>query len=1111
MSVTRLGGTLATFASGGLALSLCVSARPTRRHPGQRRAGRSESESKPRGGSWAAAAALPARLRPFRHRKKLTHHTTRHVMRIATAWRLAALLLATTAAATAAAADSEDWSWGGGRDARTQQLAPSAPTAAASAPGAGVPPSAADAGVLQQVVDSILQSGRQGRNLDGYDDVYSDPNVQHALTAGNDTQARHYIRERLCNLGLMACDDVVPKRPYVEPHELIYAQPVAIKPVGQPIPAVPVRGPPKRLPPPHHIPHIPHVPHRPPRPYPPVPGPIYGAPKPLPPPVYEHGFDGPVASLPPLRPPTKGPIDVVVNSHSGVQQHVHHHYHHGEAGAAIVKPVPLLDHQPATGPASFYEPGHTYGTSAPGGGFTGSFAGGSGGSFSGSYGGSSSGSFSGGYGGVGVGPFYKKELSLKAPLSGNGLGSSYAGSGGGSSAAYETPRADGGYYTQDCVCVPLEQCHDFGRKEDGLLIDPRNLPSTIEAIDDGAVYVTDANGTVVSVTRHAKRDGEASNATAADDQEAATRSRRRRDAEENSNVQPREVTEDPDVASTSESDASGGSVDARLLGEDSNVKLKPTFGVSFGLPQGGGGGYPLNPFGPNPAINPYGGSVGGPGGINLGLVSVNPLVSVQVTKDEYGDKVVKPLVNLHVTPNPGLVHKLGSLLHGGFHKPGYGLFHKPGFPSYVKHDHDHHHHHVHVSKPAPVYHKPHYYYPPKPYYPYKPAHYSNGYYQSGPSYYGQNYYDAYRTNDDDVEEGSDESAPYYSESDGYAPSGGYIDDDEDAYYGRNSRSNISAGQTRGSGVAFPSDRRSFTEADDYDDKQAFGGRCGPRLVCCRRPSQPAYRPSQAGQCGRRNAHGINGRIKTPVYVDGESEFGEYPWQVAILKKDSQESVYVCGGTVIDELHILTAAHCVKSYSPYDLRVRAGEWDVNHDVEFYPHVERDVAQVQVHPEFYAGTLYNDLAVLRLASPLDLARSPHISPACLPPPGADFSGQRCWATGWGKDAFGDYGKYQNILKEVEVPILPFHQCQSLLQQTRLGFDFRLHNGFLCAGGEEGKDACKGDGGGPLVCERGGVWHVAGVVSWGVGCGQRGVPGVYVNVARYNDWIRRATGKY
>ena len=52
-------------------------------------------------------------------------------------------------------------------------------------------------------------------------------------------------------------------------------------------------------------------------------------------------------------------------------------------------------------------------------------------------------------------------------------------------------------------------------------------------------------------------------------------------------------------------------------------------------------------------------------------------------------------------------------------------------------------------------------------------------------------------------------------------------------------------------------------------------------------------------------------------------------------------------------------------------------------------------------------------------------------------------------------------------------------------------------MCAGGEDGKDACKGDGGGPLVCDLGGVWNLAGIVSWGIGCGQRDVPGVYVKV--------------
>lgn len=86
------------------------------------------------------------------------------------------------------------------------------------------------------------------------------------------------------------------------------------------------------------------------------------------------------------------------------------------------------------------------------------------------------------------------------------------------------------------------------------------------------------------------------------------------------------------------------------------------------------------------------------------------------------------------------------------------------------------------------------------------------------------------------------------------------------------------------------------------------------------------------------------------------------------------------------------------------------------------------------------------------------SPHISAACLPDPNTEFAGSRCYTTGWGKDAFGDFGKYQNILKEVDVPVVSHHQCQSQLQQTRLGYDFKLHPGFVCAGGEEGKDACK-----------------------------------------------------
>ncbi|CAH0384242.1 unnamed protein product [Bemisia tabaci] len=582
----------------------------------------------------------------------------------------------------------------------------------------------------------------------------------------------------------------------------------------------------------------------------------------------------------------------------------------------------------------------------------------------------------------------------------------------------------------------------------------------------------------------------------------------------------------------------GGDADADTAG--SGLKVRPTFGVSFGLPSGGGG-YPVNPYSPlNPALNPYGGSIGGPNGVNLGLVNVNPLLSLQVTKDEYGEKIVKPLVNLHVTPNQGLVDKFGYLVHKFKHHPyGYGPGYGPGLY--------HHHNHYHTFRPpsyGPGYYRPprpHYSsYGPPPYYPItSPSHHSPEYTHYAPEY------NSYRDIDDTPED------TYGGSTYGGGSYGGEELNEYDDYY-RNNNVSVAAdqnsvrfqsreaqgtmqpyatpatGTTTGGGasgagkVAFPSDRRSSEEvsfrskrdADDVQKRQAYYGgpnKCGRAQVCCRRPlRKQSYRPKPVGyaQCGRRNAQGINGRIKNPVFVDGDSEFGEYPWQVAILKKDPQESVYVCGGTLIDQLHIITAAHCVKSYTEYDLRVRLGEWDVNHDVEFYPYVERDVVGLVVHPEFYAGTLYNDIAVLRLDKPVDFTQSPHISPACLPDQYSDYAGTRCWTTGWGKDAFGEQGKYQNILKEVDVPVVGFQQCQSQLQQTRLGYDFKLHPGFVCAGGEEGKDACKGDGGGPMVCERGGTWQVVGIVSWGVGCGKYGVPGVYTKVAYYLDWIRQVT---
>lgn len=284
-------------------------------------------------------------------------------------------------------------------------------------------------------------------------------------------------------------------------------------------------------------------------------------------------------------------------------------------------------------------------------------------------------------------------------------------------------------------------------------------------------------------------------------------------------------------------------------------------------------------------------------------------------------------------------------------------------------------------------------------------------------------------------------------------------------------------------------------------------------VCCKDPdftAPPPTRLAHAPKCGRRNAAGVGARIQG--FKENESQFGEWPHMCAVLQERLQPgqepaNLYKCGGSLIAPGVLLTAAHCVDGLqnTPSSVKIRCGEWDTQRTNEPYPHQDRLVAQIMMHPEFDNRSLANDFAVLFLAQ--DFKLDFHIDTVCLPRPHEFFDGSQCHATGWGKDRFGSQGEYQVVLKEIQLPVVNSVTCQNKLRQTRLGEKFKLDESFMCAGGVAGKDTCKGDGGSPLACPSKAdpnVYEQAGIVAWGIGCGEDGTPGVYASVSKAVCWI-------
>ncbi|XP_045487348.1 chymotrypsin-2-like isoform X1 [Pieris rapae] len=249
--------------------------------------------------------------------------------------------------------------------------------------------------------------------------------------------------------------------------------------------------------------------------------------------------------------------------------------------------------------------------------------------------------------------------------------------------------------------------------------------------------------------------------------------------------------------------------------------------------------------------------------------------------------------------------------------------------------------------------------------------------------------------------------------------------------------------------------------------------------------------------------GIFGEVSVSEAVDGDSRIiggqdaspGMAKYQVSIRVKKRNEDMHNCGGSIINQQYVLTAAHCIVGFRPEVVSLVVGSHQIKSGGQRYK-----VKKLVPHEKFSKTTAKNDVGVIEVDGSIQYNNN--VQPIGLVNHQVSV-GTQCLLTGWGK-INAEKNIFPNNLQMLYFNTISNNECTQRLLRTPSKKFMPIDKGQICAKRPNHKGTCQGDSGGPLVIKEGNNFVQIGIVSWGIPCGYN-YPDVFASVFGNYNWIQ------